>query len=380
MSTLRVLVVAEQLRRTVPGGIGRAARELLLALNHLEGVQVALWASRPPRPANRPGQRDPLAELGWPVRSSQLPGPLLTRAWDRGLMAAPRGFDVVHAVSLAAPPVRTGGPGASRATVTAHDLAWRHIPDVTTARGRRWHEAALRRALRRSAHLIVPSLRVAQDLEEAGAPTGAVSVVPWGADHLGPADEPATEELLGRLGVRGPFLLTVGTLEPRKNLAALIAGYRRIRTSLPEPWPLVVVGPRGWGAVEQSLRPAAGQGVVLAGPVSDAVLVGLYRRARLLAYVPLEEGFGLPPLEALSVGLPVVASQDVPSVGPGAWADPVAVLADPRDIDSIAQALVSGSTDEALRARLVASGAQLARARTWRASAQSYLARWRELA
>ena len=93
-------------------------------------VAVTLYASRA---AGRRGKAlDPLAAWGLPVRTSRLPGPLLTRAWDRALVTAPRGFDVVHAVSLAAPPLRWQEMGTTALVVTLHDLAWRTHPETTT--------------------------------------------------------------------------------------------------------------------------------------------------------------------------------------------------------------------------------------------------------
>ncbi len=391
MNDPRVLVVAEQLRRAVPGGIGRAAVELLDSLSVIGGVDVTLWASRPPTrsPGRDARAGDPLARWGWPVRTSPLPGPLLTRAWDAGLCPAPAGFDVVHSVSLASPPLgaaRTGRPRRGRegaavpASMTVHDLSWRRVPATATARGRRWHEAALQRALRSGARLVVPSQQVACSLGEAGAAPDAVAVVPWGADHLAEPDPQGASTLLSRLGVHGTFLLAVATLEPRKNLARVVDAYGRIRGALPEPWPLLVVGPAGWGGVADSLSSQPREGVVLAGPVADPVLTALYDRARVLAYLPLDEGFGFPALEALSRGLVCVASTAVPSVGVGAGESPVAVLADPWDVEAMGSALLSGATDDALRARLVADGRKLAAVRTWRATAERYLELWRGLA
>ena len=385
MSEPRVLVVAEQLRRAVPGGIGRAAVELLGALSVTGGVDVTLWVSRPP--VGQVPADDPLARLRWPVLTSPLPGPLLTRAWDVGLCRAPSGFDVVHSISLAAPPLggeRAGHRGRRRsgrvpASVTVHDLSWRRVPATTTARGRRWHEAALHRALRSGAQLVVPSQQVACSLREAGAAPDSLTVIPWGADHLAQPDPQGAGSLLQRLGVRGEFLLAVATLEPRKNLARVVDAYGRIRTGLPEPWPLVVVGPAGWGGVAGALASQPRAGVVLAGPVADPVLTALYDRARVLAYLPLDEGFGLPALEALSRGLVCVASDAVPSVGVGAWESPVALLADPGDVEAMAAALLSGATDDELRTRLVASGRRLAAGRTWRAAAEQYIELWRRL-
>lgn len=357
--TVRVLLLVEQLRRKAAGGIGTYVMGLIQGLTELphEGrPDIELLASRP---REKP---DHLATLGFPLRSSVLPGPLLTRAWDRGLLRAPGSFDVVHALSIA-----TAEPGAAALVSTVHDLLWRHVPDTYPARGRTWHEAALRRALVRSDRFLVPSDVVAADLMEAGASPDRVTVVPMGCDHLPPPDPAAVDALLSRLGVAGPFLLSVGTMEPRKNLVRLALAYERTRNSLPEPWPLVVVGPSGWG--EQLHQH---QGVILAGMVTPAELAGLYARARLLAYVPLMEGFGLPPVEAMLAGAPVVAS-GVPSTGAAAY------QVDPNDTDSIAEGLVVVATDEDVRRRLQTAGRSHAAGLSWSSIAQRHVALWKEV-
>ncbi len=238
-------LLVEQLRRKAAGGIGTYVRGLIQGLADLpdeDRPDIELFASRPK------AKPDPLARLGFPLRTSALPGPVLTRAWDRGLLRAPTGYDVVHALSMATP-----DPGAAALVSTVHDLLWRHVPETYPARGRAWHEAALRRALARSDRFLVPSDVVAGDLIEAGASPDRVSVVPMGCDHLPPPDPVAVDALLARLGVGGPFLLSVGTMEPRKNLVRLALAYDRMRSSLPEPWPLVVVGPSGWGSSSTSI-------------------------------------------------------------------------------------------------------------------------------
>ncbi len=183
----------------------------------------------------------------------------------------------------------------------------------------------------------MPSEAVARDIVQAGAPEQAVSVIPLGSDILPDPDDVGAAALLERLGVRGEFLLSVGTLEPRKNLARLFEAYGVARRSLPEPWPLVVVGPPGWGP-----EPERGEGVVFTGRVGDGTLASLYARARLLAYVPFEEGFGLPPVEAMRYGTPVVASP-LPTTGGASFE------VDPNRADDIAQALVAVATDDGLR-------------------------------
>ena len=138
-----MLLAVEQLRRTVPGGIGAYARGLLTGLTKVgrdvDGIELTLLASRAPGvvPANRRDAVDPLVQWDRPLRLSSLPGPLMTRAWDLGLLRAPEGFDVVHSVTTAAP--MAARSGHARRVVTVHDLAWRRYPDATTRRGRRWH-------------------------------------------------------------------------------------------------------------------------------------------------------------------------------------------------------------------------------------------------
>ncbi len=370
-----VLMAVEQLRRKVPGGIGNYARGLLAGLERCaeegEGVDVTLLASRPPR-----GPSDPLAAYGRPVVVSALPGRIMTRAWDHSLLRAPEGFAVVHSVSLAAPMLRHGS--RNRLVVTIHDLAWRRHPEATTRRGRRWHESALRRARDCGADLVVPSRLVAADLVASGVEESRVTVVRGGTDHLAPPDDEATTALLRQAGVRSDYLLTVGTLEPRKNLDRLVRAYRRVRPQLPVPWPLVIVGPTGWG---HTGRPQEAEGVVFTGSVPDAVLSALYRRARAFAYVPLTEGYGLPPLEAMRMGTPSVVSSEVPSVHDLGEPDPPpARIVDPLDVDDMAAGLAAVLTDDTLRGDLAARGSSFASARTWQSAARAHVRLWKRLA
>lgn len=349
-------MIAEQLRRAVPGGIGTYVRGLLSGLDAPVDValDVTLHASRPPA-------TDPLTEFGYPVVSSALPAAVLTRLWDRGLVGEPGGYDVVHATALAAPT----RPRAPR-SMLVHDLAWRHHPEVYPARGRRWHETALRRALRETDLLMSPSIETAEALRAAGA--DRVEVVEHGANHLPPADHAAASALLEGLGVASPFLLTVSTLEPRKNLARILEAYSRARAELPEPWPLLVVGPKGWG---EDVQPVPG--AHLTGFVSEATLAALYATARCLVYVPLEEGFGLPAVEAMQAALPVVASP-MPSTG-GA-----ALEVDPLDVEAIAAAISTAAGDDRRRSALVTAGLMRTRDLTWERCAARHVELWREIA
>ena len=359
--TVHVLVVAEQLRRAAPGGIGTYLRGLVGALDG--DPEVTLLAGRPP------AGDDPVAALGRPVVTSPLPGRVLTRAWSRGLAGVTgRRFDLVHAPSLAAPP-----PGPVPLAVAVHDVAWRRLPEAFPARGRRWHDRALAAAVRRAAVVLVPSQDTADEVVAAGARPGQLEVLDpmYGCDHLPPADQAGALRVLERLGVRGPYLLTVGTLEPRKNLIRLVEAYGLARPSLPEPWPLVLVGPPGWGLDPAGLSQAPG--VVVAGPVPDAVLAGLYQGARCVAYVPLFEGYGLPAVEAMAAAVPVVASP-VPST------DGAALEVDPLDVADMARGLVVAAGDERRRSELVTAGLLRAGELTWKAAAARHVEAWRRVA
>lgn len=368
---MQLTMIAEQLRRDAPGGIGTYVRGLSLGLRRPpvpgsgeDEIQICFVTS----PAKR--RPDPLGEFG-SVRALPLPAKVLTTIWERDRLRGPAVGDIVHATSFAFPAPRRRKP--IPLSVFVHDLAWRHVPEAYPERGIRWHERGLERAIEFADALLVPSQLTRADVIAAGADPAKVSVVPEGCDHL-----PRTyaEGL-------GSYLLAVSTIEPRKNLARLIEAYARMRPSLPEPWPLRIVGPLGWnGHGADGLPAILPEGVEVVGAVTDQELALQYAGARAFAYVPIVEGFGLPPLEAMRVGL-AVACSPVPSVvepvaGQAAMAAP-AVIVDPLDVDSIAAGLFAVLADDPTRAEVRRSASLWVSARGWRVAADAHRSVWRAI-
>jgi glycosyltransferase involved in cell wall biosynthesis len=373
----QILLVVEQLRRRVPGGSGTYIEGVLNGLGRLwasdptgdptgdpigdrvADLGVTLYASR----AAKRVKPDQLVRFGFPVLTAPVPGSVLTRAWDSGLARVPGGFSIVHGCSLAVP--REKG---IRTIVTVHDLAWRLIPEAYPRHGRKWHEMAFVRSVEAGDEFVVPSESVAAGVRSAGVDEEKVVLIEPGSDHLPDpeASSYSAAQMLERAGVDGRYVLSVGTLEPRKNLSGLIDAFGKVRGSLPGKWSLVVVGPEGWGPGVE-----AREGVVLLGSVSPGDLSALYAKAAMLAYVPFIEGYGLPPLEAMRVGTPVVSSM-VPSIGEAAF------VVDPGSCDSIAGGLLAVATDVDLRERLVRLGRDRAGALTWENCAAAHVNLWRQ--
>jgi glycosyltransferase involved in cell wall biosynthesis len=366
-------VVAEQLLRPVPGGIGRYVRALA---EHLPAEAAVDRGAVTFVVCRHPAER--VAAAGLPpaaTRRLAWPGRLATRTWVTlrrpRLPAALLGdLDLVHATSAAVPPVR-GRP----LVATVHDLGFRHYPDAYPPAGRRYHDRSARIVAAEAARVLVPSEATARDLAELYAvDRGRVTIVPLGVAPPAEPDRRGAARLLHDHGVRGPFLLAVGTLEPRKNLPRLLAAFGEVTDELPDHW-LLVVGPVGWGP---TLRPTwESVRVKLAGPVGDATLHALYEKADGLAYPSLYEGFGLPVLEAMAHGTPVLTSDrsSLPEV-----AGDAALLVDPLDRGAIAKGLHRLVSDGDLRERLAVAGPRRAAAFTWRATAAATWATYREVA
>jgi len=362
-SPIRVVHLLEQCWHRVPGGTAVAAVGLARALHARPDVEVTGLTAR--HRTGPPGHLD----AGVPTVESRLPRAVLYESWHRlhrpvvdRLVGHP---DLVHATGGAVP--ATDLP----LVATIHDLAWRRHPEVATQRGHRMFEAWLSDA-RRSARVVCPSEATRSDLLEAGFAADQVVVVPLGADTVAAAPDQAAE-LRARHGLDGPVVLWVGTVEPRKNLRVLA---RAVASLDLEGLTLVMVGPTGWREDLSAAVAPLGDRVVVTGPVDEATKHAWFDAADVFCFPSLLEGFGLPVLEAMGHGTPVVTSAGT------ATAEVVGdagLTVDPTNMDGLAEAISSVLSDSDLAARLGEAGRLRAATMTWDAAAEATVRLYREV-
>jgi len=256
--------------------------------------------------------------------------------------------------------------------VTAYDIAWLRVPEEICPRPPHWGLRRLPGLFRSAQRVLCISETTKTDVAElAGVPEERLVVTPLAArpDFHPPADESAREQARARLTGGKPFFLAVGTLEPRKNLPRLIEAFALLRRRGCEHR-LVLAGSAGWGAaaVQEAIeRHRVADAVDLAGYVDDAALREYLWAADAMVMVSLYEGFGLPVLEAMACGTPVVVSQagSLPEVTGGAG-----LVVDPMDVDAISAALDKIAGDADLRERLRTCGLERQRRFTWQETAR----------
>jgi glycosyltransferase involved in cell wall biosynthesis len=346
---------------TSRAGVATYCRGLVYGLaSEARHEQILLYA-KDALPAGLP--------LAPPLRWQTMPAPLwLPAAVPRALRSGR--VDLFHGTNHMAPPL------ASVPTViTVHDLSALTMPRHHTWRNRLLTVPQMLLSLHRARRLIADSRYTAGELAHVpGIDPERIRVVPLApAPHLAPASPDDISELKRRLDLPPTFFLFLGALEPRKNVVTLIKALARLRADGDDGARLVIAGAEGWrnAAVHEEVRALGlGEAVRFAGYVAPEDLPALFGAATAFVYPSLFEGFGLPPLEAMVCGAPVICSNvsSLPEVVGAA-----ALLIDPLSTDDLAAALRRLLDDADLRARLRTAGLARAALFSWQRTARETL-------
>jgi glycosyltransferase involved in cell wall biosynthesis len=364
-------------------GVGRLVRNQVLALAELDhDNDYRLVYARPNRgrvpefPIARNFSRH---EVG--VRERWL-----TILWHRANLPLPADWlsgpvDLYHSPDFVLPPLRH-----ARGILTVHDLAFLMRPDCADERLRTYLEGVVPRSVQRADFIVADSENTRNDLVVLlGVAPASIAVVPGGVEarFVPITDAVVLRTARRRLGVGdAPFVLAIGVIEPRKNLNRLMDAFFALkqRGAVPADLKLVLAGGKGWlfdGIFEHHAASPVRDDIIMPGFVPDQMLPAIYSAASVLAFPSLYEGFGLPILEAMACGTPVVASlaSCLPEVAEGA-----ALMIEPTDVDGLSAALELALLDTALRARLIEHGRQRAAKYTWQSAAELLLQVYKKVA
>ncbi|MCU1392354.1 MAG: glycosyltransferase [Ilumatobacteraceae bacterium] len=356
MVPVRVAYTLEQCWHRVPGGTGVAALRTAEAMDGIDDVELIGVAGR----HTKPPHEEWMPTIPW----KQLPiaAPWLYESWLHLNWPRPESVtgpvDIVHATTLIPCPTR------KPLVVTLHDLAFLHTPANFTRHGNRVFNRSLELTKRWADLVLCCSLATMDDCVVAGIDSDRLRHVPLGVEF---EHAEAADVVRVRVAYQLPerYLLFVGTVEPRKNLRRLAKAV----SLLEEPLPLIVAGADGWGDAGQGFD----SNVRFLGFVPKTDLWALYAGAHVFCYPSVHEGFGLPVLEAMAQGTPVVTSGDTATQEA---ADGAAILVDPNDIADIAR----GITEAAMRrAELSTKGRHRVAQATWHNTAELTAAAYGEL-
>ena len=346
----------------------------LASLSRDEQLEVVLIAQEA-LPQGLPGLLDQIGLASLPPDTPPLeyhvePRP---RGYLWMLRAFPRALRQVRAdVGL----IQYMGPFSAPCPIVTsiHDTVWRTMPETFPRRDRIVLNAFIPGTIRRAAAVTTGSSFAREEiLRHYPQAAGKLHIVPYAVDE---AYEPVTDqqrldEVRRKYSLPERFILSVGVLQPRKNIAGLMAAYQLLEPEVRREYALVITGKQGWLADNlPDLAREVGEGVLFTGYVEDAELPSLYTLASCFAYPSLYEGFGLPPVEAMACGTPVVTSTaaSLPEVTGGA-----ALLVDPHDVEALSGAIARVLQERELREGLVAKGFARACELTWENSARALL-------
>lgn len=352
-------------------GIGRYTRGLINALATIDAEnEYTLLVSRDSPPEKKPAlppnfrfKTLPLSERRLTILWHRLNLPLYIDQW-----AGP--FDLFHSPDFVLPPLRKT-PGI----LTVHDLSFMQHPDGALPKLRAWLNKVVPQSVARAQHILADSESTKFDLETIlGVSSEKITVIGAGVDsRFKPVDnENRLADVRRKYNLPQKFILSLGTLEPRKNFDGLIRSFDRIQADFPDLH-LVIAGGNGW-LTESIFRAASASPsksrIHLPGFVADDDLPALYSLAHLFAYPSHYEGFGIPVLEAMACGVPVVTADNssLPEVAGGA-----ALLISATDTDALAEALRRLLTDSSLRQKCIGLGLKQPPQFTWRGAAQNLL-------
>ncbi len=370
---MKIAYTLTQCAHETPGGSAAAALSLWHALQRRPEQPrldlVAVGAGGRPQPGfELPA---PSVQFPWSYR-------LLYDLWNRTQRASVEkrvpGADIVHVTLAFGTPTRR-----ARQICTVHDLFPFSHPEVLSRRGVSVMRAGMARVVERADLIMVPSSATAADVVDHGTPSERIRVVPWGATPETFTDDELTE-VRQRYQLPENFVLFVGTVEPRKNVDVLLAAAER----MPSNNVLALAGPIGWGDIADRVSSLARAGddagqspVRVLGALPRRDLRGLMAAARALCMPSIREGFGLPALEAMAQGTPVIHSTCpalVEVIGD------TGVSVETHDVDAWAEAMAGLAADRDLSVSLGGRAEQRAQRFTWEKSAETMSAVYRELA
>ncbi len=378
------VILNDRALRSPRTGVGHYIIELLAALaRQTPDIDLLPFYSRcfSLRRHQKTATSDPSASGASVYRPARRPPAWLRRIAQDTYFAAFEAYAVLRGYSLYHEPNHIPAPWHGPILTTMHDVSvirhpqW-HPPDRVT-----WYDRDFAAGLARTHHFIAVSEFTRREMVDLlGVDARRITVIPLGARtifHPRPPDE--VRARLHERNLPNACVLYVGTIEPRKNVPGVLAAYARLPASLRAQHPLVLAGVSGWGQenVEALIRENLLDGVRVLGYVSDEDLAYLYNAARVLVWPTFYEGFGLPPLEAMASGTPVISSSisSIPEVVGDAG-----ILIEPRDVDALTESLRRVLEDDALAESLIIRGLARSRLFSWSRCAAEHATLYRRFA